>query len=114
MFGFHFSPGQKNQPKSKTVSKPGNSTRRFNSYLPLARKMVCRIDLRKVIVNIDTDDVVLNAQLIPVCVLLSSRNRDFGVNFYGRFYFHLEATVYLYQLLYEFISFKLKQFRYGT
>lgn len=114
IFGIRISTRQRTSSDTERHPKKTKSTSDFRTYRPLITKLIRRINLKRLILDVDTDDVVLNAKLVPVCLLLNGRNRSFYINFSGRLYFHLEATVYLYQLLYEFISFKLKQFNYGT
>lgn len=114
IFGIRITTRQRASSDSDRHRKKTKSKSDFRTYRPLITKLIRRINLNRLILDIDTDDVVLNAKLVPVCLLLNGSNRSFYINFSGRLYFHLKATVYLYQLLYEFISFKLKQFNYGT
>lgn len=65
--------------------------------------------IKRVILDLDTDDVVLNANLVPVFLLLSNRHVTLNSNFSGRAYFHLEAENKPIRLLWIFIQFLTKK-----
>jgi hypothetical protein len=48
------------------------------------RRLLGSFRVRRFIINIDTDDFILNAYLYPIFTLLNGKNRRLAVNFEGR------------------------------
>ena len=67
--------------------------------------------IRKLHMDIDTDDFVLNARLVPLAYFLTNRewNRYFNINFQGRVLIQLIAEIRLYMILRAFIKNLLKR-----
>lgn len=67
------------------------------------------ISIKKLLLNIDTDDVVLNAQLVPVLVMARTKTVNIATNFNGQLYAHVEMDTYLNKVLWIFIQFLTKK-----
>jgi len=78
----------------------------------LIKRIFRSITLRWLHLNVDTDNVVLNAQLIPVCLFLSRGPVYVTTNFDGRVYASLRAEVKVYRIGWAFLLFSLKQKMY--
>jgi hypothetical protein len=75
----------------------------------LIQKIIQSICIKRFQVDIDTDDVVMNAQLIPAFVFLSPDSVRLSANFEGRVYARLLAEVRLYRLVWAFLEFFTKK-----
>ena len=91
-------------PKKKSVLKKSVSAWRF-----LVGKLLRSFDIEQAIVDVDTDNVVLNAQLVPVCFWASHGPVQLNTNFNGRVYFHLEARNRPARILWIFFQFLTKK-----
>lgn len=49
-----------------------------------ARRLLASFRIRRFIINLDTDDFILNAYLYPIFTLLNGRNRRLAINFEGQ------------------------------
>jgi hypothetical protein len=65
--------------------------------------------VQSIIVDVDTDDVVMNAQLVPLFTLLSSERVCLTTNYSGRAYFHFEGENRPARLLWILIRFFTKK-----
>jgi len=60
--------------------------------------------IRRLDLDLDTDDFPLNAQLVPVFTAFSGRNRDLRINFEGKMYLHLDLRTRVAALLWMYFS----------
>lgn len=100
---------EKEQHQPATEKKKKKKKRSFASWMFLVRRGLKSIRLKKLILDIDTDDVVLNAQLFPVLLLSSRYPLNLSINFDGRLYMHLEMEARLNKFLWIFFLFLLKK-----
>lgn len=101
---------QKTEAKSLEIKKNKISIHRVRM---LIRKIFQSICIKQFHVDIDTDNVVLNAQLIPALVGLSRGPVHLSVNFEGRVHARLLADVRVYRLAWAFLEFFTKNKYYG-
>jgi hypothetical protein len=95
--------------KQKEPAKKRRLRKSPESWLFLVRGCLKGVSLRKLVLNLDTGDVVLNAQLVPAMVLLSSRDVNLSTNFSGVVYLHMEIEARLNKLLWTGILFLTKK-----
>jgi len=95
---------KKKKPKTKSRFKKSTAAWRF-----LVGKILRSFKIRRAIVDLDTDDVVLNAQLVPVFLAISQGPFHLTSNFAGRVYFHLEMNNKPARILWIFIQFLTKK-----
>jgi hypothetical protein len=95
---------------SRRTSRKGSSiTKSFNSWLFLIRRILQAFRIRKFVAQVDTGDVTLNAQLVPVAILINNDRLSFTTNFIGRNYLRAEVEVRLNRVLWSFILFLTKK-----
>jgi len=90
-YPFNFYPLQQKKEKTKTdpkVKKPakkkiGLGYRAIWLFLKISRKTLRSFKLKKLYLNIDTDDAITNAYLIPVFANLHRKNIKLFVNYTG-------------------------------
>jgi len=114
IFGFKVSLNTDNKNHKPPAVKPTRKqsfTLRHNTYF--IKRIFRSITLRWLRLDVDTDDVVFNAQLIPVCLFLSRGPVHLTTNFDGRVYASLRAEVKVYRIGWAFLLFSLKQKMYG-
>lgn len=75
----------------------------------LIKRVFQSIRIKRFQVDIDTDDVVVNAQLIPALLFLSRGPVQLTANFEGRVSANLLAEVRLYRLVWAMIEFFTKK-----
>lgn len=99
-----------NQKKEKKTA-PKKRKRKIKRPIVLLRKCMRALSIKTLSVDIDTDDVVLNAKLIPFAFFLSntSQNRYININFEGRIFIYLLAELQLYLILLAFVKHLLKR-----
>lgn len=90
--------------KNKSGLKKSASAWRF-----LIERLLRSFDIQRVVVDLDTDNVVLNAQLVPVFFWASRGPVQLSTNFHGRVYFHLEARNRPVIILWTFFQFLTKK-----
>lgn len=90
--------------KNKSGFKKSASTWRF-----LIERSLRSFDIQRAIVDLDTDNVVLNAQLVPIFFWASHGRVQLTTNFHGRVYFHLEARNRPVSILWIFFQFLTKK-----
>ncbi len=92
--------------KDNKEKKPGRKKKRFriSGGLNMARNLLHAIRIRKLHLDIDTDDVILNARLIPVFSAVNSRNIRMQANFEGNASLLLDVRTRLGALLWAFIK----------
>lgn len=75
----------------------------------LIEKSVNSLKVDQAVLELDTDDVVLNAHLVPVFFWASRGPVHMSINFNGRVYLHLQAYTRPGRLLWIFIRFLTKK-----
>lgn len=108
VMGIEVKPGSD---KRKQRKKSRKGRKRAPSHrFQLLRSCLTAIRVRKLIVDIDTDDVVLNAQLIPLAWFLSNKDEDrlCNINFEGTLMIYLLIEIRLYLILKAFVKHTLK------
>jgi hypothetical protein len=90
--------------KKKSAFKKSVSAWRF-----LIERSLRSFDIKQAVVDLDTDNVVLNAQLVPVFFWASHGPVQLNTNFNGRVYFHLEARNRPARILWIFFQFLTKK-----
>jgi hypothetical protein len=98
------SPAATKKKTKKKSFKRSASAWRFLIYRVWKSFRVTRFD-----VDIDTDNVVTNAQLVPVFLLASRGPVQLNSNYQGRVYVHLEVTSLPARLLWIFLQFLTKK-----
>ena len=79
---FKFDPFKKRRQKKKSKKRSGS--------IRVVRKIVAAFRIRKLLLDIDTDDMILNAWLVPVFSMVNSEDIQMQVNFQGNGYLHLD------------------------
>jgi hypothetical protein len=92
----------------KVTKKAQGRTRSMDSWLYLLRGLLKSIGVRKLILKVDTDDVVLNAQLIPAAVLLSHNDLAFNINYQGEVSLYAMIEIKLNRLIWTYMVFLTK------
>jgi hypothetical protein len=92
------------KPKRKSRFKKSISAWRF-----LIEKTLKSFIVNRAVVDLDTDDVVLNAHLVPVFFWASRGPMHLNINFNDRVYLHLQAYTRPARLLWIFIRFLTKK-----
>lgn len=70
--------------------------------------MLRSIRIRKLALDMDTDDFVLNAWLIPVFSAVNTENIQLRANFTGTLSFFLDLRIRLGSMLWNFIRYKIR------
>jgi hypothetical protein len=102
----------KTNPVKRTKKKPEKKSgfrRSLAAWRFLIERSLKSFDVKQAVVDLDTDDVVLNAQLSPLFFLASRGPLQLRTNFNGRVYFHLEARNRPARLLWIFLQFLIKK-----
>src|SRR5690606_14612110 len=102
-------PVKKARPKKKTETKSRGLKKSAHAWFFLIRKGLSSFRLRKLWLDVDTDDVVLNAQLVPVMMLLNRGPVWMQTNYNGRVSLQLVAEGRLNKLLWAFLRFLTKK-----
>lgn len=101
---------EKAQPPPKTKqTKSSKFKKSIHAWRFLAENMMRSFTLKKFVLDLDTDDVVLNAQLVPLFLFASGGLRTLTTNFNGRVYLHLHLQNHPARLLWIFIQFLTKK-----
>ncbi|GAB5522524.1 MAG: hypothetical protein Roseis2KO_03960 [Roseivirga sp.] len=102
-----------NSDDRKKKKKKARKRRKWKVKQPmkLLRKCMKALSIKALRLDIDTDDVALNAKLIPLAYFLSneSQNRIVNINFEGRLFIYLMAEIRLYLILLAFVKHLLKR-----
>jgi hypothetical protein len=85
--------------KTRFKKKKTRAMRTLQKHLPLVRKAVKTISIKKLHVNLDTNDYPLNAQLFTITPLINQNNISLNINFENRNSFDFKAITYLYKLI---------------
>ena len=94
------------KPKEKTIKR--KSFMKLSEGLGLGRNIIHAFRIRKLHMNIDTDDYTMNAWLIPVFSAANSENIRLRANFDGNTSMLLDLRTRLGALLWAFIKTKYK------
>ena len=99
-------PSKKERKKSrgKTTFRRSVSAWRF-----LIERSLKSFAIKQAVVDLDTDNVVLNAQLVPLFLWASQGPIQLSTNFNGRVYFHLEVRSRPAKILWIFLRFLTKK-----
>lgn len=102
---------EKRKPEKKVTlkKKPAGLKRSLRAWRFLVKEVIKSFQVNNLIIDIDTDDVALNAQLVPVALLASHYPVQVSTNFCGRVYLHMEVIARLNKLLWIFIRFLIKK-----
>ena len=102
--------GKKKKDKKKKDKKSGPPFQRSgHAWLYLIKGLIKSFRVSFFRASIDTDDVVLNAQLVPVAMLLSRGPVNISTNFQGVNYLSLEIRLRLNKVAWAFIRFLTKK-----
>lgn len=87
-----FKQRRKRKKRTKEVSKKKKSRKSRRRMARMFRKMTRAIRIKRLELDLDTDDFPLNAQLVPLFALISNqRNIQMQVNFEGNLFLHLDV-----------------------
>ncbi|KYG82458.1 hypothetical protein [Roseivirga echinicomitans] len=108
IFGIKFKPTQDKKTNKKRKKKKSWAS---SHPLRLARGCMKGVIVKKLTLDIDTGDVITNANLVPVAFFLTNTSQDrfIHINFEGRLLAHLEVKIKLYIILIAIIKNKLKR-----
>ena len=109
------SDAQKKLPNKKLTTKT-KSKRQLHprSLIDLLKRIYKSISVNWFYLDLDTDDVLLNAQLVPSFLLVSKGPIHLTTNFEGRVYASLRAEIKLYRIGWAFLLFHFKKYNYGN
>lgn len=110
-------PSPDKKPEQPTPGKTGEARRKknlfarrsFASWCAFVTRIVKSFHVRQLDVDLDTGDVVVNAQLVPVMLLLSRDQVSLRTNFDGRVSARVLVWVRLSSLVWAFILFTLNK-----
>lgn len=103
-------PDKKKNKKSAEKSIEKRNSKQISGLFKMAIQVLRSFRIRKLELNIDTDDFTLNAWLIPVFSTLNSENIQMRVNFKGYASLLLDLRICIGTLFWIFIMNKLKSF----
>lgn len=114
LFGFYIPIAQRatqppQQPSKEIKNGKARIKRSARAWLYLVQGIFKSFHLKKLVCKVDFDDVVLNAQLIPLGLLLTHNNIVFNINFRKDYYLLLEIEARVNVLLWTFIRFLTKK-----
>jgi len=93
-----FRAGKKEKKEKKTERKRKNRNRKIDAR-KLLKKSGRVLKVKKLKMDVDTDDVVLNAWLIPAFSVVNNQNIHLQANFEGRMYFLMDLRTRIGSLL---------------
>jgi hypothetical protein len=85
--------------KKTSIEKP------TEAWLSLLRGIFRSVSIKKLVVDLDTGDVVLNAKLVPLFMLARYKGIHASTNFMGRVYAHIEVNAYINKMLWAYFKF---------
>ncbi len=110
VLGFMIKPANKVRQQEPTPNKRKTSARKSpHAWRYLATGVANSIHIRRVILDVDLNDVVLHAQMIPVLQLVNNQNVMLHTNLANRLLVDISVVVRLYRLLWTFILFSIKK-----
>ncbi len=100
--------GKRSKPKQEQVKKKKRSSRSSGwKLLKKFRNVTRAIRLRRLELDVDTDDFPLNAWLVPAFTAANSyRNIQLQVNFEGNFFLRLDVRTRLAAILWQMIPWR--------
>jgi hypothetical protein len=103
---------KKKEAKTPKRQKHGQkrTPKKISGNIQLLVDAVRSFRIRKLLLDVDTDDVILNAWLVPVFTCINSENIRMRINFEGRASLLLDLRLRLGTLLWIFIRNKYKSF----
>lgn len=108
-------PGEKKSPvKQRAKSKKKKRQFHIQNLWDLWNGIVHSIKVKWFYLDMDTDDVVLNAQLIPAFSYLSRGPMHLTTNFEGRVFSRLRIELKMYRMGWAFLLFFIKNKKYGN
>lgn len=112
---FKWDPFSMKTEKEKRKKKPDKPVKkgkslRVSSGLRFARKMLGAFTIKKLRLDIDTDDFTVNAWLIPVFSAINRENIQLRANFEGYSSLLLDLRISIGTLLWVFIRNKIKSY----
>lgn len=112
VFGLQVPVKASEKPKKKPGERPKKKSR-FKRSASAWRYMIGGVlrsfTLQRLACSIDPDNVVLNAQLVPVLMLVNRGPVSINTNFNGQYYLQLRVKARLNRLLWTFIRFLTKK-----
>jgi len=107
---------EKQHPVKKKVAKPIKDKRQpqIRNLVDLLNGLYKGICVKWFYLDLDTDDVVLNARMIPAFLFLTRGPVHLTTNFEGRVYASLRAEIKLYRIGWAFLLFFIKNKKYGN
>ncbi|MBY0433182.1 MAG: hypothetical protein K2U26_03640 [Cyclobacteriaceae bacterium] len=96
----------KRAPKAKprqAKTKKG-SQKSIRAWMTFGRQVANAFSLKQLQLDIDTDDVALNAELVPLFYFAQYKDLHLTINFIGRLYARLEVEVRLYKILWAYVK----------
>ena len=105
-FPFSFNPFQVQRKKRESKPKVKKKKKRFSGNFRMIKGAMCAIRIRQLKADIDTDDITLNAWLVPVFSAVNGENIQLQVNFEGHQSLVLDLRVTLGALLWSVIKTK--------
>lgn len=90
--------------KSKQEKTKRGSQKSIRAWMAFGRQAAKAFSLKQFRLDIDTDDVVLNAQLIPLFYFAQYKGLHLTVNFIGRLYARVQVEVRLYKILWAYVK----------
>lgn len=116
--GFKIPLQSKKEKKEKEVAVKKKAEKKINYFnqhlLPFIRRIIRSIQVKKFWIDMDTDDVVLNAQLVPVCFFMSHGPIQFNINNSGRMAAEISAQIRINRIVWAIILFITKTKFYGN
>jgi len=112
LFGFNVpldGKAQNKKPKEQVVKNQKRFHRSLSAWRTLVNKIRRSIRINRAVLDVDTDNVVLNAQLVPFFFALSRGPVQLSSNFDGRVYFHLEVSSRPARILWFVLRFLIKK-----
>lgn len=94
--------------KTSAVRRPRTSSvrpRSLETWLLLLRGCIRSVKLTTLRLDVDTDDVVMNAKLVPLAMMVSGGVVQVWTNYVGRRYLLLTAECRVYKLIWPLIKF---------
>lgn len=93
----------------KKKEKKSRYKKSIHAWRFLMERILQSFTIKRVVLDLDTDDVILNAQLVPLFLYASGGARKLSTNFNGRAYLHLHLLNRPSRLLWIFIQFLTKK-----
>jgi hypothetical protein len=103
----HIAPRER-PPKTKAKLKEGKKSglkKSKEAWFAFIRNLANSLSCKKFYLDIDTDNVVLNAQLIPLALFAQSKGVHLSTNFSGRVYAQVEVHAHPNKILWAYFKF---------